>query len=103
MPDSRNHRGAHPEDERDFAQAALPALRDAVVELSYLLGCDYAPDAALKLVGDHHQLTTRQRKGVLRASAPDPALSARTARRVPADALRGATLAIDGFNCLISV
>lgn len=103
MPDSRNHRGAHPEDERDFAASAVPALRVAVVELSYLLGRDYAPDAALKLVGDHHQLTTRQRKGVLRASAPDAALRARLARRASNQALRGATLAIDGFNCLISL
>jgi hypothetical protein len=103
VPDSRKHRGAHPEDERDFAQRAVPALREAVLVLSYLLGRDYAADAALKLVGDHHQLTARQRKAVLRASAPDSALHGRLARRVSSEALRGATLAIDGFNCLISL
>jgi hypothetical protein len=103
VPDSRNHRGAHPEDERDFAACAVPALREAVLVLSYLLGRDYAPDAALKLVGDHHQLTARQRKAVLRASASESGLPGRLARRVSREALRGATLAIDGFNCLISL
>lgn len=103
MPDSRNHRGAHPEDERDFAPGAVAALRQAALELSYLLGHDYAPDAALKLVGDHHQLTARQRKAVQRASAPEQAIQRRAAHRVDAAGLRDATLAIDGFNCLISV
>ncbi len=103
MPDSRSHRGAHPEDERDFAPAALPRLTAAARELSFLLSHGYAPDASLKLVGDHHQLTARQRKAVQRASGPEPALVARRERAVPSAALASERLALDGFNCLITV
>lgn len=103
MPDSRSHRGAHPEDARDFAPAETPALRAAAEVLSYLLGRDYAQDAALKLVGDHHQLRARQRTAVMRASCPQASAAQRVARRVDPAALAGETLAIDGFNCLISL
>lgn len=103
MPDSRSHRGAHPEDARDFAASETPTLRAAAEVLSYLLGRDYAQDAALKLVGDHHQLRARQRMAVLRASCAEASAIRRAARRVDAVALAGETLAIDGFNCLISL
>ena len=41
MPDSRRHRGAHPEDARDFGEQALGKLRDASTELSFLLSRTY--------------------------------------------------------------
>jgi hypothetical protein len=103
LPDSRNHRGAHPEDTRDFAPDALPALQTAAAELSFLLARAYAPEAALKLVGDHHQLRARQRKAVLRASCPEAAATLRAAQRVQPENLTGQVVALDGFNCLISV
>jgi hypothetical protein len=103
MPGTRSHRGAHPEDQRDFAPAAWPALRAAVYELSFLLGRDYASEAALKLVGDRHQLTARQRLAVMRASCSEQSLQMRTARRVAVAELASRAVAVDGFNCLISV
>ena len=68
MPDSRQHRGPHPRDAELFAEAALPRLREAVAHYSWLLGRGYAEVAALALVGDHFQLTVRQRQAVQRAS-----------------------------------
>ena len=62
-------RGPHPRDERDLGQAAVPALREAVADLGWLLGRGYAAVAALKLVGDRLQLSRRQRQAVLRSSA----------------------------------
>jgi hypothetical protein len=103
MPDSRSHRGAHPEDVGDFSVDSSAALRRAARELSFLLGHDYAPDASLKLVGDHHQLTARQRKAVARAACSEAARTLRAARRVTVAALRGRVLSVDGFNCLITV
>ena len=38
MPDKRHHRGPHPADAELFAPAAVPRLRDAVADLSWLLG-----------------------------------------------------------------
>jgi hypothetical protein len=103
MPDSRGHRGAHPEDKRDFAPACLARLRSAVDELSFLFERSYAPDAALKLVGDHHQLSARQRKAVLRASCAESARGERLRRRLTGPELAGAELVLDGFNVLITV
>jgi hypothetical protein len=103
MPDTRNHRGAHPEDARDFASNAHAALRAAVRELSFLFEHAYAPESALKLVGDRHQLTARQRLAVLRAACGESAERGRRERRVQAAQLAGHRLALDGFNCLIGV
>jgi hypothetical protein len=103
MPDTRSHRGAHPEDSQDFARGTEPALREAVVELSYLLTREYSDVAALKVVGDRHQLTARQRKAVQRAACTDRALRERARKRLAPEQLVGATLGIDGFNCLITI
>jgi len=103
VPDRRSHRGAHPEDARDFAAELEPVLRRATEELSYLLTRSYAEPSALKLVGDRYQLTARQRSAVLRAACADQALAARSGHRLAPDALAGASLAVDGFNCLITV
>ncbi|HYP53983.1 MAG TPA: DUF434 domain-containing protein, partial [Pyrinomonadaceae bacterium] len=70
-PDRRQHRGAHPEDERLFAPSQVAALREAVGELSWLFGRGYAPRSAVKLVGDRHSLTGRQRLAVARAACSD--------------------------------
>jgi hypothetical protein len=103
VPDTRQHRGAHPEDRRLFAPAQLPALQAAIAELSWLLTRGYPPKAALKLVGDRHALTERQRLAVSRAACSDPQREGRSARRVAAAEARGADLRVDGFNLLITV
>ena len=103
MPDSRSHRGAHPQDATDFAAECEPRLRSAVRELSYLFTHEYSEVAALKLVGDHHQLTARQRQAVLRSACSDHSLRERAQRRVPFEALAGSYVGVDGFNCLITI
>jgi len=37
MPDTRHHRGRHPDDDRLFAATFHPTLRTATQELSWLL------------------------------------------------------------------
>lgn len=96
------HRGQHPRDSDLFARKRWPTLRTAVAELSWLLSRGYSERASLKLVGDRHGLTARQRKVVGRGACSDEALEARTRRRVELAALREAPLAIDGFNVLIT-
>ena len=103
MPDARTHRGAHPEDARDFRPELAGTLRRAVAELSYLLSRDYAEQAALKLVGDRHQLTARQRMAVMRGACADRGLALRSANQRPLSAIAHAAVALDGFNCLITV
>ena len=103
MPDSRQHRGAHPADAQLFASQKLPILRIAEFELSWLLSRGYSDTAALKLVGDRHRLQKRQRLALARAACSDQEVRERSAKCLPLQEIRGDELAIDGFNLLISI
>lgn len=103
MPDTRRHRGPHPQDRRLFAAEALDDLRHAVEDLSLLLSRGYSKVSALKLVGDRFQLSSRQRDAVRRSSCPDGSLEGRRSRRRTAEEIRGGSLYIDGYNLLICV
>jgi len=103
MPDTRRHRGPHPEDVGLFAPSAWPALQAAVADLSWLLSRGYAEHSALKLVGDRLQLTARQRMAVMRSTCSDQARQCRDQTRVPTERLAGERLDIDGFNVLTTV
>lgn len=103
MPDKRKHRGKHPDDERLFAPAQREALRAAVGEYSWLLTRGYATDSALKLVGDRHGLTARQRMAVRRSACSDQALEHRTATMITLPDAAGRPVGIDGYNLLITI
>lgn len=103
MPDTRTHRGPHPEDARLFCTAARPRLREAVTDLCWLLGRGYAPASSLKLVGDRHDLVARQRTAVRRCACRDDDAARRHARQVAPEALRGRRLWLDGYNVLTTV
>ncbi|MDB5297887.1 MAG: hypothetical protein JWO31_3870, partial [Phycisphaerales bacterium] len=84
MPDTRSHRGPHPDDGRLFHPDRWPALRTAAAELSWLLSRGYGEVAALKVVGDRHALSARQRSAVRRAACTDDQLARRAAAAVDA-------------------
>jgi len=104
MPDRRQHRGPHPDDAALFGRSdVLHTLRLAAGDLAWLLGRQYAPSAALTLVGNHYQLHTRQRQALARAVAAPAVARARRQRQVLAAALEGAAVYVDGFNQLITI
>lgn len=103
MPDTRAHRGPDPRDDDAFDPSAWPALREAVADLSWLLGRGYTHNAGLKLVGDRWSLTERQRMAVLRCSCSDNALERRARHQVAERDVGGQRLQIDGFNVLTTV
>ncbi|MGZ5970175.1 MAG: DUF434 domain-containing protein, partial [Polyangiales bacterium] len=63
----------------------------------------YPMRSALAFVGDHHQLEARQRKALSRGVCSEVQRRERTARRLSLDAMRGASIAIDGFNLLVTL
>lgn len=99
----RAPRGAHPDDPLLFGAEALPRLRPALEEVSWLLGRGYPSSTALSVVGDHHQLEARQRLALARVACSAAQLEARRARRLELAALGGAELHIDGFNLIITL
>jgi hypothetical protein len=103
MTDDRQHRGRHPSDSRLFAGTEVPILRQATDELSWLFERKYSQTAALKLVGDHFGLRERQRLAVLRSACGARTAAERARRRLTVAELQGLRLAVDGFNCLITI
>lgn len=102
MPDTRTHRGPHPDDETLFAHAKMPALRAAAADLSWLRSRGYG-EAATRLVGDRYELTQRQRDAVARSACSDEAYALRRASACrPADCA-GEVVRVDGFNVLITL
>jgi hypothetical protein len=103
MPDRRSHRGPHPQDAELFASRSWPALRAATYELGWLYARGYKQTSGLKLVGDRHALTQRQRAAVSRCACAPQLAELRRARSVECTALHGETLWIDGFNVLTTL
>jgi hypothetical protein len=103
MPDTRTHRGPHPEDPRLFAPETWPILRQATEDLCWLLSRGYAAPSALKLVGDRHQFVDRQRAALARSACSTDAGIQRESRRVGADQLSGRPLWLDGYNVLTTI
>jgi len=103
LPDTRTHRGPDPRDGPAFDPPAWPALRAAVADFSWLLERGYAPASSLKLVGDRHSLTDRQRMAVWRSSCSDTARVRRLGQEVNTAAVAGQAIVIDGFNVLTTI
>ena len=105
MPDTRTHRGPHPQDARLFGPEARPQLRQATSDLSWLLSRGYVNPSSLKLVGDRYRLCARQRTAVERAACSDADLARRKAHQVDAQGplLKGRPLWLDGYNVLTTI
>jgi hypothetical protein len=78
-------------------------LRRAAGELAWLLGRQYARQAALTLVGNRYQFTQRQRLALARAVTAPAVARARRRRHVSAARLAGARLRIDALNQIITI
>ncbi|QDT24947.1 hypothetical protein Enr10x_02410 [Gimesia panareensis] len=103
MPDRRQHRGAHPQDQLLFAIDAAPELRQATCDLNWLLTRGYASVSALKLVGDRYELNARQRLAVARCACGADEAARRAAHQVQMRDLAEQELWLDGYNVLTSL
>lgn len=103
MADKRKHRGAHPEDPMWFAPSAVPVLRSAVDDYSWLLTREYTYPSALKLVGDRYLLSARQRMAVMRSSCSDQSLALRRRDEVLMQDGSARQVLVDGYNVLTTI
>lgn len=101
MPDSRTHRGPHPEDLKLFAPSQVAVLAQAVEDVSWLLTKGYSRNSVLKLVGDRYALIQRQRVAVGRSACPDESRDLRLHKQATPAA--GSILYIDGYNVVTTI
>lgn len=94
-------RGFMPTDEHDFGDKALPKMRKAAEEVYYLLNRNYPVTPITRFIGDHYQLSERQRLALARTISARDNIIARKKREV--QNIDGKVLYIDGFNVIIGL
>ena len=93
-------RGYVPEDERDFSDKALPLLRKALSDIAELLDRGYPVKPASTFVGNHYQLTERQRLALARAASPKDKIALRRSKQLNT---APETVNLDGLNIIITL
>lgn len=90
-------------DEELFPERAVPVLREAVADLSWLRTRGYSEASSVKLVGDRYQLRSRQRTAVGRCACSDLAREDRASRRCDSAAMEARPLLVDGLNVITTI
>lgn len=78
-------------------------LQDAAEDFRYLLNRGYPRKGALELVGNRYQLISDQRHLLHRGGFSDTDSRSRKKKKTPITRVSGKSLAIDGYNVLITV
>ena len=90
-----------PTDERDFSLTSLEKLQTAAEEVFYLISRGYPTTPTTRFVGDHYQLSERQRLALARSVSPLQSVLSRRSRQVTD--IKDQTIYIDGFNVIIGL
>jgi len=103
MPPKKTRRGFDPDDRDDFSGEALSKLAAAEEEIQWLLDRGYKIAPAVDFVGNHYQLSSRQRTALQRASSSTHQCTRRLSSMLPFEAAKDGCLYIDGFNLIITL
>lgn len=96
-------RGFVPEDTENFGEAALPVLRRASRQISWLLEEGYDAKSASVFVGNHFLLSERQRLAIVRSIGIKAELLMRRDSQRALSELSGQKVWVDGFNEIITL
>lgn len=103
MPSRKTRRGFDPSDRNDFSVEALSKLTAAQKEIQWLLDRGYKIAPAVDFVGNHYQLSSRQRTALQRASSSTHQYARRLSSMLAFEAAKDGCLYIDGFNLIITL
>lgn len=95
-------RGFVAADAKEFSRNALPLLYRAQEELIFLLDHGYEIEKAVTFIGNHYQLSARQRLALTRSTASQETVHLRLAKKWEGS-LKGRTLSVDAFNLIITL
>ena len=96
-------RGYVPEDERNFSPEAVEKMKIASRHILYLINEGYDLKQATVFVGNHFQLSERQRLAIMRSVASDQDRIKRKSKQLSLSELNGTEVWIDGFNMVITL
>ena len=101
MPNPRN-RGKNSNDDALFSSDKIQQkLKEAVIDMHYLLSKGYAEKSSLQLVGNRYRLNVRQQQAVQGMSASEQQIEQRKSTCIPFENIGKEPIIIDGFNLLI--
>ena len=101
MSTTRN-RGKEGRDDLLFGtDAQLSKIKEAIIDMSYLLSRGFAEKSTLALVGNRYKLNARQQRAIQGMSAANIQIDKRKSTHLCVHQLNNKTIAIDGFNLLI--
>lgn len=95
-------RGYVPNDRSEFGYGWTIKMRQAGEELYYLLNRGYDMKSAGTFIGNHYQLSERQRQALSRIVAPENKLAFREQKEIKANE-KLEQVYIDGFNTIINL
>ncbi len=95
----RKHRGLSPDDHIFFNSLKLKQLQKAVCDLSWLLSRKYPLKSSVNLVGNHYQLTKRERLALAYAATDGKPHKTSLSPNL----MKEKSICIDGFNLLITL
>ena len=103
MIKKNTRRGFILRDALDFGEKALPLLKRAHADLLYLIDRDYNDESAAAFVGNHFQLSARQRTALLRSACTTAEAQIRQSRMKTSDLIQSETVFFDAFNIIITL
>ena len=95
-------RGHAPDDRTEFGESAVPKLHRAAQNLYYLLNQGYPIKGASVFVGNHYQMSERQRLALMRAVSSRESIENRKNKELR-ELPQGGVVHIDGFNTIITL
>ena len=101
MKPTQRQRGKHPNDDKLFGAKWPPIFKEALYDHSFLLERGYGTTSSLEIVGNRYRLNKRQRQALRRMSVAPSDVEQRQAKACTLAAMKGAIVAVDGFNLLI--
>lgn len=103
MTSKTTKRGYDPDDEKIFSEQGIEKLKEAQIDVQWLLDRGYKIKSIIEFVGGHYQLFARARNALQRTTASQTDYEKRRSSILDSENLKDDCIFIDGFNLIITL
>lgn len=96
-------RGYNSDDEKIFSDEGIKKLKEAQIDVQWLLDRGFKIKPIIEFVGGHYQLTARARNALQRSTASKTNYEKRSSTALSSESLEDDCIHIDGFNLIITL